>query len=392
MDIRVFLSRVRGVIARQHDRELAEEVRAHLDLLAAEHERRGLPLQAAREAARRDFGGVEQMHEAYRDQQGLRVFSEVAQDVRHGLRAFRRTPTLTSAIVVTLAIGLCATTTVFTLINVVLLKTLPVADPERLALFSVSRDAREADVSFSYPLFQRFRDESKMLTGISAQGGPMRLRLGTDSQTSVEMVGAQPVSGSFFSTLGVTAAVGRTISESDDVDGPSAVLVLSDRYWARRFGRDSAVIGRRVTLDDTPFVVIGVAPPGFHGYQVGSTPDLWWPIQMLPVVRPEMKGLTQPGNSWLLLMGRLAPGTTRKQAQAEMEPVFRNFENDRLRSRPSMTNAQRQQFLRARLLLMDGRYWLDMVAPAIHTAASGPDGSCRRIAASGVRQHHESSA
>ena len=182
----------------------------------------------------------------------------------------------------------------------------------------------------------------------------MRLRLGTDSHTSVEMVGAQPVSGSFFSTLGVTAAVGRTITESDDADGPTAVVVLSNRYWARRFGRDSGVIGRRVTLDDTPFVVIGVAPPGFHGYQVGSTPDAWWPIQMLPVVRPEMKGLTQPGNSWLLLMGRLAPGTTREQAQAEMEPVFRNFEIDRLRSRPSMTNTQRQQFLRARLQLMDG--------------------------------------
>src|SRR5688572_29335077 len=150
MDIRAFLSRVRGLIARHHDRELAEEVRAHLDLLAAEHERRGLSPQAAREAARRDFGGVDQMKEAYRDQRGLRIFSEIAQDLRHGLRVFRKTPTLTLAIVLTLAIGVCATATVFTLINVVLLKALPVADPDRLVLFSVSAVGRGAEYSFSY--------------------------------------------------------------------------------------------------------------------------------------------------------------------------------------------------------------------------------------------------
>jgi predicted permease len=357
MDIRAFLSRVRGLIARQHDRELAEEVRAHLDLLAAAHERRGLSAQAAREAARRDFGGVDQMKEAYRDQGGLRIFSEIAQDLRHGLRVFRKTPTLTLAIVLTLAIGVCATATVFTLLNVVLLKALPVADPDRLVLFSVSAVGRGAEYSFSYPLFQRFRDESRTLTEISAQGGPMRLRLAAGSQTPAELVGAQPVSGNFFSMLGVTAAVGRTMTESDDADGnPSAVVVLSDRYWTRRFGRDPAVIGSRVTLDDTPFTVIGVAPAGFHGYQVGSTPDLWWPIQMLPIVQPQMENRMQPSNGWLLLMGRLASAGTKEQAQAELEPVFQNFRRDRLRSRPTpLSAAAQREFFSTRLQLTEGR-------------------------------------
>jgi hypothetical protein len=308
---------------RDLDTALDDDIRAHLDHLEEEHRARGLSPQAAREAAQREFGGVEQMKETYRDQRGLRVFSELGQDVRHGLRVFRKTPTLTLAIVLTLAIGVGASATVFTLINVVLLKTLPVADPERLVLFSVSAVGRDADHSFSYPLFQRVREESKVLTGVAAQGGPTRLRLSTDSQTSVETVGAVPVSGTFFSVLGVTAAVGRTITESDDANGnPSSVVVLSDRYWTRRFGRNPAVIGSRVTLEDTSFTVIGVAPAGFHGYQVGSAPDLWWPIQMLPIVRPQMQVLMQPGNSWLLLMGGLAPGTTRAQAQAEMAPIF----------------------------------------------------------------------
>ena len=352
----VFMKRLLALFTgRRAAATLQHEVQTHLDLLAAEHVRRGLSPQAAHEAARRDFGGVEQVKEAYRDQRGLRALSEIGQDVRHGLRACRTSPTLTLAIVLTLAIGVCATTTVFTLINVVLLKTLPVADPERLVLFSVSRNAREADVSFSYPLYQRFLDESKTLTGVSAQGGPMRLRFATDSQAPAELVGAEPVSGNFFSVLGVTAALGRTITDSDEPDGnPSAVVVLSDRYWTRRFGRDPAVIGRRITLDDTPFTVIGVAPAGFHGYQVGSLPDLWWPIHMLPAVQPEMKNRLQPSNSWLLLMGRLAPSKTREQAVAELEPVFLNFERDRLQSRPTMSAAQRREFLNARFQLSDG--------------------------------------
>src|SRR5688572_29417855 len=200
---------------RELDTALDDEIRAHLDLLEEEHRARGLSPQAAREAAQREFGGVEQMKERYRDQRGLRVFSEIGQDVRHGLRVFRKTPTLTLAIVLTLAIGVGASATVFTLINVVLLKMLPVADPESLVLFSVSAAGRDADHSFSYPLFQRFREESKVLTGVAAQGGPARLRLSTESQTSVETVGAVPVSGTFFSVLGVTAAVGRTMTESD---------------------------------------------------------------------------------------------------------------------------------------------------------------------------------
>jgi predicted permease len=354
--LRAFFNRLVGAFnPALGERDLEAEVRRHIEHLFDEHRQRGLSPQAAREAARRDFGGIEQMKETYRDQRGLRLLREIWQDARHALRASRRGPTLTLAIVLTLAIGIGGTTAVFTLINVVLLKTLPVAEPDRLALFSVSAAGRDADYSFSYPLFQRFRDESKSLTSIAAQGGPMRLRFAAGSRGQVEIVGAEPVTGNFFSVLGITAAVGRTMTGSDDADrNPSPVVVLSDRFWTRRFGRDPAVIGARITLNDVPFTVIGIAPAGFHGYQVGSVPDLWWPIQMLPIVRPEMSVLALPGNSWLLLMGRLAPATTREQAETEMQPVFQNFQRDRLQSRSIMSEVQRRDFLSARLELKDG--------------------------------------
>jgi hypothetical protein len=132
MDIRVFLSRVRGVIARQQDRELAEEVRAHLDLLAAEHERRGLPPQAAREAARRDFGGVEQMKERHRDERGLPFIDTLWQDLRNAVRTLSRAPGFTATAVLLLALGMGATTAIFSVVHSVLIKPLPYPESDAL--------------------------------------------------------------------------------------------------------------------------------------------------------------------------------------------------------------------------------------------------------------------
>ncbi len=257
--------------------------------------------------------------------------------------------------VLSLGLGIAANTTVFTLINTVLLKELPVAEPDRLVLFSV----RGGDQSFSYPLYQEFREQTRALSGVLASGGPQRMRLavtGPGGRQQSEAVRAQPVSGNFFSVLGINAIEGRTLRADDDEGAdPRAVVVLSERYWTRRFGRDPAIVGRTITLDEISFTVVGVAPPGFLGIQVGANPDLWWPVRTLPLMRPESESLLQPGNSWLLLMGRLAPMATRAGATAEMDVVFQRDLAERVRVREgTLTARQRSDLLSQSLELQPG--------------------------------------
>src|SRR5262245_18741026 len=288
------------------EEELDEEVRFHLEREIEENIARGMTREEARSAAIRSFGGVERVKEESRDERGIRLLEELWQDLRYGARMLRKNPSFTIVTVLTLALGIGANTAIFSLINAALLRTLPVKDPQQLVFFMVA-GPQGMGTGFSYPLLQQFNQNNHSFTGIIAANTPGRMRLaepGTGGQ--VELVQAGRVSGNFFSELGVRAVAGRTLTEDDD--GPSGgqpVAVISYDYWKRRFDLDPGVIGRKITLDDFPFTIVGVAPPGFFGIEVGSNTDLWWPIRMTPQVRPGDQSLNDGGHRWLYLMARL---------------------------------------------------------------------------------------
>jgi predicted permease len=288
--------------------------------------------------------------------QPRRLEDEMFQDLRFGARMLLKAPNFTLIAALSLALGIGANTAIFSLINAALLKTLPVKDPQRLVFFTVATP-QGMGTGFSYPLLQQFNRNNHSFTGIVAANTAGRMRLsepGKDGQ--VELVQAGRVSGNFFSELGVGPVAGRTLTEGDDSPtGAQPVAVISYNYWKRRFGLDSGVVGRKVMLDDFPFTIIGVAPPGFFGIEVGGATDLWWPIRMTPQVIPGNQSLNDSGHRWLYVMARLKPSVSVEQAQAEMNAVFRKQLNEIAPERlAGLTPAQRRDYFERNIKLEAG--------------------------------------
>jgi predicted permease len=257
------------------------------------------------------------------------LLSDIGQDVRHTMRLLRKSPGFTFITIVTLALGIGANTAIFTFINALLLRSLPVTAPQQLVLFKVSGPYMPptAGYNFSYPLYEMFRDQAPSFEGIIAANNVWRGRLVVNDQSSggaAESVQQQRVSGNFFSVLGVSAVKGRTLTDADD--NPSNTqppAVISYEYWQRRFGLDPNIVGRSVTLDNTPLTIVGVTPPGFFGFDPGARPELWWCLKAIPD-----PNLPRTQSWWLRVIGRLRPGVNRGQAQAEVETIFRRQVDD----------------------------------------------------------------
>src|SRR5438128_5089883 len=260
------------------------------------------------------------------------------QDLRYGLHMLTRNPGFTLVAVLTLALGVGANTALFSVMDAVLLKKLPVKDPNRLVLFS-SISNREFSpgshngsnrtdpatglnirTSFPYQSFARLREQRGPLTDLIAFGS---VALNVNVEGQADVANGQAVSGNYFEVLGVPAFLGRTINETDDHAAASAVTVLSHRYWLRRFGGNREVIGRQINLNNVAFTIAGVAPPGFDGtMQVGSSQDVYIPIAWEPQVTGERSMMKGAGVWWLRLIGRLKPGTNLEQARATLENTF----------------------------------------------------------------------
>ncbi len=269
-------------------------------------------------------------------------------DVRYGFRMLSKTPGFTAIALLILAIGIGANTAIFTLIDVLLLKPLPgVHDPGQLVLVTDSQHEH-----FGYPHYEQFRDESRSFSGLAAVAdNKRRMTLADTRGAEAETVAAQAVSGNFFSMLGVPAAIGRTLTADDDLPSrPQAVAVLSHSFWRRRFGLDPSVIGRTITLDDTAFSIVGVAQGGFAGVEVGRSPDLWWPVPMLPQVDKRPDVLTSKGSRWLRILGRLKPGVAEQQAQAELDVVSQRMLGE-LAAEYRLAGKERQEMLDLRIKL-----------------------------------------
>ena len=276
------------------------------------------------------------------------------QDLRYGTRMLRNNPGFTAVAVLTLALGIGANTAIFTLIEALLLKSLPVKEPQQLALVTLEAFYGR-NAAFSYPLYEQWRDGSQSFSGLFA-AARSRYRMTVDGAEGPEAgrVGAQAVSGSFFDVLGVPAVLGRTLTPDDDRPGsPQAVAVLSYGFWQRRFGLDPAVIGRTIRLEDAAVTIVGVTPRGFSGFELGSRPDLWLPMQATPLVDGEGRTrlLANEGSQWLQIMGRLKPGVSKEQARAELDVAYQRLIGEEA---AHMSEKDRQQFLQQRIDLETG--------------------------------------
>src|SRR5262245_46398696 len=328
----------------QVEQELDEELRYHIERQIEEHIAKGMTPDEARYAALRAMGGVEQRKEECRDMRRVRLIEELIQDLRYGLRTLRKSPGFTAVAALSLALGIGANTAIFSLINALMLRTLPVKNAQELALFSIARPSR-TNHGFNYATFEMFRDNNQSFTGVIAADRGWRARLQVNEPgAGVESVQEQHVSGNFFSVLGVNAVVGRTLIEADDnPSNPQPGAVISYEYWRRRFGLDPQVVGRRITVSDNALTIVGVAPPGFFGSEVGNRPELWSPS----------KG--DKRRWWgFRVIGRLRPGVGMTQAQAEMETVFQRGLNDEAARSTDWTPTERRKHFEQRISLEAG--------------------------------------
>jgi predicted permease len=302
------------------DRDIEDELRLHLEL-AAEHERNasGPADPASRRAALRS-GGVAQAMESLRDQRGLPWLRDLGRDMQHGWRLLGRSPVFATAAIISLALGIGANTAIFSLVDAVLLRRLPVQEPNRLVQFVRERPPYGRS-RISHPLYERFRDDVPGLDGALAEAwlGPRDVSFDGRPET----VNLELVSGNYYTVLGVDAAAGRTFSaEADRPAGRHPVAVISDGFWLRRFARDPSAIGRTFVLNQTVFTVVGVTPPDFFGTQAGRSPDVTLPLSMDAAARGSKSWLDVAHYNWLAVVGRLRPGVTPAQAEAQARTVL----------------------------------------------------------------------
>src|SRR6266508_3881224 len=247
------------------------------------------------------------------------------QDLRYGARMLLKHPGFTCVAALTLALGIGANTAIFSLIDAVLLKTLPVNNPERLVLLARALGCKNG-AQFPYRTYRQIRDQNEVLSGLLAYH-PLRLSVSVDGQPEPAVAG-QLVSGNYYAVLGVHAALGRTIVPDDDrAPGESPVCVISHNYWRRRFAGDPAVVGKTIHIGGAPFTIVGVTPPEFFHFEVGSSLDFSVPLMMQQQVMPGIRSYVDGAdpNSFFNVMGRLRPGVAMPQAQAGLSVLYRQL-------------------------------------------------------------------
>ena len=321
--MRTLFSRIAGLFRRlRPDDTLDDEVRTHLELLAADYERRGMSPEQAHHAARRAFGGVEPMKERYRDGVRLRWLEDLGRDMRYAIRGLRRNPGFTVGAVLSLGLGIGATAAIFGIVDAVFLRRLPVRAADELVVFAVRLPGETAarGWAFSYDQHQLFR-RSGMLADVAASAA-LRMSVAAGGREEATVPG-QLVSDNYYTTLGVGAAVGRLIVPNDETENPD-IAVLSHGYFQRRFGADESIVGRTIRVNGQPVTVVGVSVAGFSGTRLGAPADITVPLSMQPRVMPQVQDswLRDPYQFWLELVGRLDPGAPQPRALAALNASF----------------------------------------------------------------------
>jgi predicted permease len=334
------------------EQSLEREVAYHLDRRVDDLIRSGLARDEALREARIEFGGFAQVQEEVRETWVWRWLQNFARDARYSLRGLCGNPGFTITAVLSLALAIGANTAIFSILHALILRSLPVSDPGRLVIVT-----RNENISSPYPLYEDIRDHSQTLEGVlSFRTAAMRFRKDADT----ERVTGVLVSGSYFNVLGVLPAIGTSITDLDDhipgSGGPRGpVAVLSHGFWLRRFGGRPGAIGARILLNDHPFTIIGVAPQGFQGTEVGVPVDVFAPIAMQEALLPGLgKALSQPRSDWLRIIARLKSGTPVSQAEADLTTLLHRY-NEANFGLAQMTNAARRRALmEQRIVLQPG--------------------------------------
>ncbi|MGE5246368.1 MAG: ADOP family duplicated permease [Betaproteobacteria bacterium] len=320
MSVREWLARLLAVGRRgRRDHELDEELNFHLGRLAAGYERRGLAPEAARQAAERDFGGLERTRQAWRDQRTWLPLEELLQDARYGWRTLRRTPGVTLAAACTLALAVAATASVFSLVDAVLLAPLPYPDAGRLvAISEYYRPMHASGVSVASGNFLDWRDRAHAFAAMTAiERREQNLTGGGEP----EHLSIAAVTEDFARTVGVQPALGRSFAREEFAAGRDGVALLSHRLWVSRYAASPSVVGRAITLDDRSYTVVGVMPAGFLFPEPGY--DVWVPLVMTAADRANHSGHT------LLAVGRLRAGVGLAAGTRDLQAVAESLRRER---------------------------------------------------------------
>ena len=317
----VLLSRVQAVLSgRRVDTDLNQEINAHLRMLTEENVRRGLTPDEAYRQARVHFGGIAQLQESQREQRGFPRIDLMVRDVRYGLRVLRRSPGFTIVAVVTLAVGIGATTTMFGVARAVLLRPLPYHEPDRLVrIFETNPLKRWTRTAAAPANFADWQKQNTVFAEMAAYSGTndqgeAQINLFLTGQGEPQRLKALSVSGNLLRVLGTRPWLGRTFTDDETFEGPGRVVVISYGLWQSLFGGDPGIVGRTVQLSGRNVDVVGVMPPGF--FFPGRDVQLWIPFAYKPTVFVQAR---RP--HWLNVIARLRSGVTLEQAQQDMKAI-----------------------------------------------------------------------
>ena len=289
----------------------------------------------------------------------MRTSNTTRMDLRYALRTLTATPGFTLVVILTLALGIGANTAIFSLTDQVLLRRLPVRNPDELVLFEnpgAFAGRQFNNNTFSYPMYRDFRDGNTVFSGIVARFPAPLTLLDDDHGGQAERVNGELVSGNYFDVLGVRAVVGRALTPDDDrAPGAHPVAVLSHDYWIRRFGGDTTILNRVVTLNGHPMTIVGVVEPGFTGIVVGESPDVMVPIMMKAEMTPTWNDLENRRSRWLTLVARLKPAMDIQRAEAAMNVMYRQINEQEVKLTEGFSASFKERFVSKHLFLKPGQ-------------------------------------
>ncbi len=310
---------------RAREEDLEEEIQSHLRMAAQDRVRQGEGAEQSARSVRAEFGNVGLVKEVTREMWGWTSLETLTQDLRYAARVLRKSPGFAVVAIMSMGLGIGANTAIFSLVDALLLRPLPVQNPGEL--MTIGNPARTGGVSdgggradlFSYPFCEQFRQTNSVFSDVYATGRSEQLNVAVDGADAAQAgrVRARFVTGNFFRVLGVSPFIGRTFTEDEiRTEGSAPVIVISYGYWERQFARNPGVVGRKITINGSSFTIIGVTPRNFFGDVVGVLYDMWFPITMQSAANPGRDYLRDRKVSWLLMMGRRKPGISPRQAEA----------------------------------------------------------------------------
>src|SRR6266478_6384899 len=340
---------------RKLEGDLDRELQYHIDRRVTDLIHSGLPEPEARRRVALELGGATQVREEVRDIWLTRWLRDFVYDLRFSARSFRRSPSFTATALLSLALGIGATTALYSLIDQVVLRALPVDHPERLVLidwigFQNAETLGTANL-MSYPICRDLQQQKEFFDGVFCRAATT---INVSTSGEPRLTAAELVSDTYFSVLGVSPALGRLLTIDDDqAPGSSPVVVLSYDFWKNQFGSAQDIVGRKVLVNQYPMTVVGVAAPAFHGIDVGEVPSLWIPAVMSAQAIPGFNTMLDRRTRWVQILGRLQQNVSLAQAQTGLQPWFKAMlKEDARRTNISRTSAEhRRQFLASTLAL-----------------------------------------